>query len=156
MLGKVKVTPVSLHQTHHSRHYSKLIHKIMYYRKCLANCTWCIFMFALLCLPSRERNKQTKNSRKTMRSKKSAQFQQISSFEQFFFILFPHILIQIVPFFFFWLAKKKFSLGQKVVVSRWGSLILWREGIKCNDGNVQTHQSHFSRPLVANQLLLIW
>ena len=79
VLGKVKMTVVSLHQTHHSRHYSKLFHKIMYYRKCFANCTWCIFIFALLCLPSRERNNQIFFSRKTMRSIKYAQFRYISS-----------------------------------------------------------------------------
>ena len=105
MSGKVKVTVVSLHQTHHSRHYSKLFHKIIYYRKCLANCTWCIFIFALPRLPSRERNNKIFFSRKTMRSIKFAQFQYISS--NSFLACLPSFSSDCVVF-FFWLAKKKF------------------------------------------------
>ena len=100
MLGKVKVTVVSLLQTHHLGHYSKLFHKIMFYRKCLANLLG-VFSFSLcrVFLLVKETIKSF-FSRKTMISIKSAQFQNISSFEQFF-ILFLHIFLHIVPFFSF-------------------------------------------------------
>ena len=37
-------------------------------------------------------------------------------------------------------------------VSSGGKLILWRQGIKCNGGNVQTHQFHFSRLTVSHYI----
>ena len=89
-----------------------------------------------------------------MRSIKSAKFQNKQAI--LCYLVSSHFSSYCANLFSFGWPRKSFSLWQKVAVSRWGSLILWREGIKCNDGNVQTHQSHFSRPLVANQLLLIW
>ena len=142
VLGKVKVTVVSLHQTHHSRHYSKLFHKIMYYRKCKL---YLVYFHVRFAASSFSWKKQS-----NLFYQENHEINKICivswHFKQFFVILFLLIFLQIVPFFSFGWPRKSFSLGQKVAVSRWGSLILWRGGIKCNDGNVQTHQSHFSRP----------
>ena len=65
--------------------------------------------------------------------------------KQFFVILFLLIFLQILPFFSFVWPRKSFLLDKRLRYPVRKSDIM-TEGIKCNDGNVQTHQSHFSRP----------
>ena len=151
VLGKVKVTVVSLHQTHHSRHYSKLFHKIMYYRKCKL---YLVYFHVRFAASSFSWKKQS-----NLFYQENHEINKIciisKHIKQFFVILFLLIFLQILPFFSFVWPRKSFLLDKRLRYPVRKSDIM-TEGIKCNDGNVQTHQSHFSRPPVANQLLLIW
>ena len=110
VLGKVKMTVVSLHQTHHSRHYSKLFHKIMYYRKCKL---YLVYFHVRFAASSFSWKKQS-----NLFYQENHEINKIcivsQHFKQFFVILFLLIFLQIVPFFCFGWPRKSFLLDKRL------------------------------------------